>query len=147
VVINKTEIRNNGCTVGIAAVNIVGSNSIISRVMIRIYCTMFPGDPMPINGIVVHYKEWVGQMPYSFKLQYFSIRQFLYKFHGSCLTPFINSTFSQKSYDAPKLVINNTIFGDLINSSALYYFMEICASNLSSAVVTAQQSEMLEILI
>ena len=138
VVINKTEIRNNAGIAGIAAVNIM-KRSIISEVIIRLTCTMCPGYLVQINGIVVNYKEWVGQKPHSFsKVQnHLTIKNFLYKLHGSCPNHFqyaMNLTISQKFYDHSVITIENVRFSDLNNSSALYYYMNTCDSNLTSVV-------------
>ena len=138
VVINKTEIRNNAGIVGIAAVNIM-ERSIISEVIIRINCTMCPEYLVQINGIVVNYKEWVEQKQYSSrKVQhYLTIRNVLYKLHGSCPSHFqyaMNLTFSQKIYDRSVITIENVRFKNLNNSSALYYYMNTCDSNLTSIV-------------
>ena len=123
---------------GIAAVNIIG-NSIISQVTIRINCTICPRYLKRIYGIVVHYKEWVGQKSYIFKESdnTLTVGNFSYKMHGSCPNPFqyaINLIFSQKSYNASVIHIKNAIFSDLNNSSALYYYMNTCDSNLTSIV-------------
>ena len=138
VIINKTEIKNNVGIAGIAAVNIMGS-SIISQVTIKINCKICPENMVQINGIVVQYKEWVGQKQYSFKELHnvLTIRNLVYKLHESCTNPFqyaINLTFSQKSYNASKIHIRNVLFNDLNNSSALYYYMNTCDSNLISIV-------------
>ena len=137
VVIYKTEIRNNAGIAGIAAVNIIGK-SIISEVTIRINCTKCPKKLVQINGIVVHYKEWVGLEQYC-KYTTLTITKFLYKMHGSCPNRFqyaINLTFSQKSCNASQIhiLIKDTIFSDMNNSGTLYYYMNTCNSDLISIV-------------
>ena len=137
VVINKTEIRSNAGIAGIAAVNIRG-NSNISEVTIRINCTVCPKNMVQINGIIVHYIEWVGQKQYCFKElnNTFTIKNFSYILHGSCPNRFqyaINLTSSRNASQI-HIFIKDTMFSDLNNSSALYYYMNTCNSNLTSIV-------------
>jgi len=142
VVITKTEITSNAGIAGIAGINVVGKSK-ISHLSIMLNCSICPtveGYPMPINGIVLLYKDWdAPNSNYRGKYDALTLDRFLYKMHGTCSNPsqyaIIIITLSQKFYNIPFLyTIKNIIFSDVYNSSALYFHTNTCNINLTSVV-------------
>jgi len=129
-IMDKMDITVNSGTIGLLVVNTVGSSR-IAHVRIRVNYLSCPSLNRQTNGVLLYYNDFSWNTHNA--TVKFNIDNLQYITDGLCTENIITILLSQKRYNV-SVNICNTIFKDLKNSSALYYYGETCGLNVKSDI-------------
>ena len=129
-IINITITVTEGDT-GMLVVNTRNLNITNIRITIQINCSSVNNSSLQTNGIMLYYDNWNNPYKKSSEIQ---LDNFQFATNGSCSHPTyyaITSLLLQNNANI-SIIIQNTIFNDLINVTALYYYGEACGIGVSN---------------
>lgn len=127
VIIDKVNMTLNTGSVGVLAVN-AGGISRMTNVKVKVNClshSLLNADQAKINGVLLFYNDRNAGHNANTN---FTIDNLQYITNGLCTENVITLLLHQKKYNI-YIEILNTIFKNLHNSSALYYYGETCGLN------------------
>ena len=121
-------------SIGFLVVNVRSYSKITNiRITVQTNCSSGNKSSLQTNGIVLYYDYWKNPSKKFSEIQLDNF-QFTTKLNGSCSHPIyyaITSLLFQNNANV-SVVIQNTMFTDLINVTALQYFGETCGIDVNN---------------
>ena len=117
---------------GMVVINAINYSNITNiRITVQTNCLSINKSSLQINGTLLYYDNWKNPCNKSSDIQ---LDNFQFTTNGSCSHPIlyyaITSLLFQNNANV-SVVIQNTMFNDLINVTALYYYGETCGIGVS----------------